>query len=613
MEQSEVSDFTPKKLARQLDFTVIYRASPNAALSEHSKLQQPPPTPTPPRPPVVDQLQSQSDLNLQPHLPPVLQLKVEAPTKMQLQSQAMPPPPQQQMHVGPQQVVRRIPHPVQKLPVQSMQLTKPQSPSARPRNVSEAKDGISGTPKKAKQCNCKNSKCLKLYCECFAAGVYCNGCNCLNCRNNVEHEKVRDEAIEITLDRNPNAFRPKIASSPHGPRDAKEEPMDVQLVGKHNKGCHCKKSGCLKKYCECFQANILCSENCKCVDCKNFEGSIERGALVHGNHNGMAFMQQAANAAICEAIGSSGYGTLFPSNKRKSEELFSSINRDQLSCNAKFQQENHQRNSASSACPLSNPVSHNTSALGSSKLAFKSPLAGILQPQDVNKLCSLLVVLSQEATKAFAGKNDMKSRGESNHNSESSSTSSIREREDLKGNNVHKSVPGNHVIRNAAERGGSSDLRMDEGDLENGRPLSPEIDLMCREQEVIFAEGETATGMEKLSQNKNDKSSSTREYSEVYAEQEKLILTDFRDFLNRLITCGSIKETACSPPARSKLHQESAAREITRSGVETLNHKKACVNGIVKSPVATSASTVDRPVKAVLPVRNGVTHPDSKS
>lgn len=57
------------------------------------------------------------------------------------------------------------------------------------------------------------------YCECFASGIYCDGCNCVNCYNNVENEAARREAVEATLERNPNAFRPKIASSPHGVRD----------------------------------------------------------------------------------------------------------------------------------------------------------------------------------------------------------------------------------------------------------------------------------------------------------------------------------------------------------------------------------------------------------
>lgn len=52
-----------------------------------------------------------------------------------------------------------------------------------------------------KVCNCKNSRCLKLYCECFSSGKYCEGCNCVNCCNNPEHEDARQGAIEAIIER----------------------------------------------------------------------------------------------------------------------------------------------------------------------------------------------------------------------------------------------------------------------------------------------------------------------------------------------------------------------------------------------------------------------------
>ena len=142
--------------------------------------------------------------------------------------------------------------------------------------------------------------------------LYCNDkCNCVDCVNILARDGERQQAMMNIKERNPDAFKSKVVVALAGGADVqasgsnagvsggvKEEyvaditAVDTTVINPslnvlvppsneeifvnsnrppptHLSGCHCKKSACLKKYCECFSIQVQCCEKCRCVDCKN--------------------------------------------------------------------------------------------------------------------------------------------------------------------------------------------------------------------------------------------------------------------------------------------------------------------------------------------------------
>ena len=117
---------------------------------------------------------------------------------------------------------------------------------------------MSSTERAISRCTCKNSNCLKFYCECFANGRFCENCLCINCKNTQEYKDLRLEKYNLIISRNPKAIQ-KINST------------------KRSWTCKCRNSNCSKKYCDCFQNGRSCTSKCKCINCMNKK--------INGNRN----------------------------------------------------------------------------------------------------------------------------------------------------------------------------------------------------------------------------------------------------------------------------------------------------------------------------------------
>ncbi|TDG46304.1 hypothetical protein AWZ03_007275 [Drosophila navojoa] len=74
------------------------------------------------------------------------------------------------------------------------------------------------------------------------------------------------------------------------------------------KGCCCKRSQCIKNYCDCYQSMVICSIYCKCIGCRNTEERLavatppKKTALAAKRERAAALSAKAAAAAAKAGI-----------------------------------------------------------------------------------------------------------------------------------------------------------------------------------------------------------------------------------------------------------------------------------------------------------------------
>lgn len=108
---------------------------------------------------------------------------------------------------------------------------------------------------------------------------------------------------------------------------------------------------------------------------------------------------------------------------------------------------------------------------------------------------------------------------------------------------VEKVVANDCSLRGTRDgRNGCDETSLDGADVSKGRPVSPRtLALMCDERDTIFTGAVSPTGLMGHGLSTSSQSPNGRKVTEAYAEQERIILTQFQDCLNRLINLGKIK------------------------------------------------------------------------
>lgn len=103
-------------------------------------------------------------------------------------------------------------------------------------------------------CSCKNSHCIKFYCECFRKNGYCGSyCKCKNCKNQETNKNI-DTMVKSINQNKQEKFAFKISKANN------ESTIDIK-----GSNCTCKRSRCRKRSSKYDEKHLNCSSEYHCT------------------------------------------------------------------------------------------------------------------------------------------------------------------------------------------------------------------------------------------------------------------------------------------------------------------------------------------------------------
>jgi len=168
------------------------------------------------------------------------------------------------------------------------------------------------------------------------------------------------------LEKNPDAFRPK---------------GNAAGVEAESKGCNCVRSNCLKRYCECFEAGVDCTDKCNCTDCKNTRTG------------GAAVLSSSASAAASSAASASAAAGAVVDNDLKFLEL--SPDRSLLASRKRGRDEPKSPSKSAPSSPSKKQAKKHARKLENAQIE-RALFSSVLQPEHLQSVSDILLMSARE-------------------------------------------------------------------------------------------------------------------------------------------------------------------------------------------------------------------------